>query len=74
LACRSGLPLLDAGEGGRLSVMQLDPERVAGMDYLFAEGNDTDEPLGPRDAAAGDLRPRPAAWAGLPARFGLASG
>jgi hypothetical protein len=41
LACRSGLPLLDAGEGGRLSVMQLDPERVAGIDYLFAEGNDT---------------------------------
>ncbi len=40
-ACRQDVPLLDAGEGGQLSLMQLDPERVAGIDYLFAEGNDT---------------------------------
>lgn len=40
-ACQPGLPLLNAGEGGRLSLMRLDPERVAGIDYLFAEGNDT---------------------------------
>ena len=40
-ACRQDVPLLDAGEGGQLSLMQLDPERVAGIDYLFAEGNGT---------------------------------
>ena len=36
--CAARLPMLSADDG-RLELLEIDPERVAGIDYLFAEGN-----------------------------------
>ena len=40
-ACESGLPILNAGSDfARTPLLELDPERVYAVDYLFAEAND----------------------------------